>query len=213
MPRQFGAPRNEAILGLALRRNDMHATKLLAIIFSLTTLVLVQPAQAKHRLHHYSGHSHRHYAAPRIERQWPQFDLAALPAYPTEQTRQSPSLPMGRGHIAPSNGMDLAEGIVGGRPAGCPHAYCGCSASLYVFNRIIPELNLAANWRRFPPAGAGAGMAAWRYGHVFIIKTVNSDGTVVAYDGNSGHGLTRIHTISLRGYHVVNPHGARYASR
>ena len=94
-----------------------------------------------------------------------------------------------------------------------PHAYCGCSASLRVFGRIIPELNLAANWRRFPAAIAAAGMAAWRYGHVFIIESVNGDGTVVAHDGNSGHGLTRIHTVSLRGYHVVNPHGSHLAMR
>ena len=106
-----------------------------------------------------------------------------------------------------------SEGVVGGRPAGCPHAYCGCSASLRVFGRIIPELNLAANWRRFPSAMAAAGMAAWRYGHVFIIESVNGDGTVVAHDGNSGHGLTRVHTVSLRGYRVVNPNGSHLAMR
>ena len=50
--------------------------------------------------------------------------------------------------------------IVGGRPAGCPHAFCGCEASLYKFGRIIPELNLAANWRRFPRTAAAPGMAA-----------------------------------------------------
>ncbi len=115
-----------------------------------------------------------------------------------------------RRHIARSGG----EGVVGGRPAGCPHAYCGCSASLRVFGKIIPELNLAANWgRKFPPASPAPGMAAYRNHHVFIIESVNGDGTVVAHDGNSGHGLTRIHTVSLRGYKVVDPHGSRYASR
>lgn len=106
-----------------------------------------------------------------------------------------------------------SEGVVGGRPVGCPHAYCGCSASLRVFGRIIPELNLAANWRKFPPASPAPGMAAWRWGHVFIIEAVNGDGTVIAHDGNSGRGLTRIHTVSLRGYRVVNPNASRYASR
>jgi len=96
--------------------------------------------------------------------------------------------------------------VIGGRPSGCPHAYCGCSASLRVFGRIVPDLNLAANWGRFPSASPAPGMAAYRRGHVFIIESVNSDGTVVAHDGNSGGGLTRLHTVSLRGYRVVNPH-------
>jgi len=103
--------------------------------------------------------------------------------------------------------------IVGGRPAGCPHAFCGCGTSLHIFGRIIPELNLAANWRRFPPAYPAPGMVAWRWGHVFAIESVNGDGTVIAYDPNSGGHRTRIHTVSLRGYHVVNPHGERLASR
>jgi hypothetical protein len=99
------------------------------------------------------------------------------------------------------------ESIVGGRPRGCPHAFCGCGTSLHIFGRIIPELNLAANWRRFPPAAPARGMAAWRWGHVFAIEEVLGDGEVLAYDPNSGHGRTRIHVVSLRGFHVVNPHG------
>ena len=104
-------------------------------------------------------------------------------------------------------GRETASQVIGGRPAGCPHAFCGCSASLKVFGRIIPALNLAANWRRFPPSAPAPGMVAWRAHHVFVILAVNSDGTVVAHDGNSGRHLTRVHTVSLRGYRVVNPHG------
>ena len=104
--------------------------------------------------------------------------------------------------------------IIGGRPAGCPHAFCGCEASRYVFGRIIAELNLAENWlRKFPRAAPAPGMVAARPGHVFVIMAVNGDGTVLAHDGNSGRGLTREHVVSLRGFRVVNPHGARYASR
>jgi hypothetical protein len=104
--------------------------------------------------------------------------------------------------VAYNNGQ-----VIGGRPAGCPYAYCGCSVSLRVFGKIIPALNLAANWLRFPSASPAPGMVAARSGHVFFIESVNSDGTVVAHDGNSGGHLTRIHTVSLRGYRVVNPHG------
>ena len=126
----------------------------------------------------------------------------------------SPVVPMGSGHLkqeqpVAARGYDLAAGY---RPYGCPHAWCGCGTSLRVFGRIIPELNLAANWRRFPPAIAASGMVAWRWGHVFYIESVNSDGTVVAYDPNSGGHVAHVHTISLRGFHVVDPHGSHYAS-
>lgn len=124
--------------------------------------------------------------------------------------------PMGRrpGTTA-VRGWDVAEyegHVVGGRPAGCPWRYCGCSVSLKVFGRIIPELNLASNWlRKFPRAVAASGMVAARSGHVFYIQSVNGDGTVVAFDPNSGGGKTRVHTVSLNRYRVVDPHGNRVA--
>jgi hypothetical protein len=40
--------------------------------------------------------------------------------------------------------------VLNGRPAGCPHAFCGCEASLYRSGCIIPQLNLAANGADFP---------------------------------------------------------------
>ena len=45
-----------------------------------------------------------------------------------------------------------AAEILGGRPAGCPCRYRGCGVSLKVFGRTIPDLNLAANWKRFAAA-------------------------------------------------------------
>lgn len=104
-----------------------------------------------------------------------------------------------------------ATGIVGGRPAGCPRRYCGCATSLKVFGRIVPDLNLAANWLRFPRATPGPGMVAARRGHVFVIKEVRGDGQVLAYDPNSGGRMTRVHVRSLAGFRVVNPHGSRMA--
>jgi hypothetical protein len=119
-----------------------------------------------------------------------------------------------RSFVGHSRHMAYDRGnVISGRPAGCPYQFCGCSASLYVFGKIIPALNLAANWLRFPRTSPAPGMAAARPGHVFIIVSVNGDGTVVAHDGNSGHHLTRIHTISLRGFTVVNPHGMKVAIR
>ncbi len=102
--------------------------------------------------------------------------------------------------------------IVGGRPAGCPYRYCGCGVSLKVFGKIIPELNLALNWKKkFPRTSPAPGMVAARSGHVYYIMSVIDNNTVLAYDPNSGGSKTRIHERSLRGYTVVDPHGNRMA--
>lgn len=108
-------------------------------------------------------------------------------------------------------------GEVVAHPAGCPwRLFCGCGVSVYVFGKAVVRggLALASEWgRRFMPAAPAGGNVAWRPGHVFAIKAVNGDGTVVAYDPNSGGHLTRVHTVSLRGYHVVDPRQVRVAAR
>jgi hypothetical protein len=95
---------------------------------------------------------------------------------------------------------------IGGRPAGCPHSFCGCGASIRVFGRILPGLNLAANWLRFPRTSPAPGMVAARRGHVFVLEQHLEGDMWMAYDANSGGHATRIHARSLRGYTVVNPH-------
>ncbi|MGA7804339.1 hypothetical protein [Bradyrhizobium sp.] len=97
------------------------------------------------------------------------------------------------------------ERIVSGRPSGCPHAFCGCEASLYRFGRIIPQLNLAANWRRFPRAAPAAGMAAVRSGHVMILQQHVAGDVWLVHDGNSGGHVTREHPRSIAGYTIVDP--------
>ncbi len=105
-------------------------------------------------------------------------------------------------------GEPAGERIVGGRPAGCPHAFCGCEASLYKFGRIIPELNLASNWRRFPRTTPAPGMAAVRSGHVMILQQ-QVDGSIWSvHDGNSGGHMTREHLRSISGYIIVDPASA-----
>ena len=98
--------------------------------------------------------------------------------------------------------------VVGGRPAGCPRSFCGCGASIRVFGRIVPGLNLAANWLRFPRTAPAPGMVAARRGHVFVLERHVGGDTWMAYDANSGGHATRIHARSLRGYTVVNPRAA-----
>jgi hypothetical protein len=106
-----------------------------------------------------------------------------------------------------------SQRIVSGRPSGCPHAFCGCEASLFRFGRIIPQLNLAANWRRFPRAPPGPGMAAVRSGHVMILQQQVAGNIWYVHDGNSGGHVTREHPRSIAGYTIVDPSAASTASR
>lgn len=109
-------------------------------------------------------------------------------------------------HVKAAPVVDANGGVVGRRPAGCPHRFCGCEASLFLFGRIRPELNLAANWiRKFPRTVPVPRMAAARSGHVMVLlRHIDGDNWLV-HDGNSGGGLTREHVRSIRGYVIVNP--------
>ncbi len=98
--------------------------------------------------------------------------------------------------------------VVGGRPAGCPHQFCGCEASRYVFGKVRPELNLASNWARFPRTTPASGMVAVRNHHVMVLMRHDGGKNWLVHDGNSGNGLTREHVRSISGYIVVNPHGS-----
>lgn len=92
-------------------------------------------------------------------------------------------------------------------PVGCPHTqFCGCGVSVKVFGYPVKELFAAANWRHFPTVAPAPGMVAWRWHHVFVIEQVLDANTVLAYDPNSGGHLTRVHSVSLRGFQVVNPY-------
>lgn len=96
--------------------------------------------------------------------------------------------------------------VVGGRPAGCPSRYCGCGISIDVFGKIIPELNLAANWiRKFPRATEAPGMVAARPGHVMRLRSHVAGTVWMVFDPNSGRGLTRVHARSIAGYAIVDP--------
>lgn len=115
--------------------------------------------------------------------------------------------PNRRSGVRQAAGVSVGRGqVVGGRPAGCPNSFCGCGASLRVFGRIVPTLNLAANWLRFPRTSPAPGMVAARRGHVFVLEKHVEGDTWIAYDANSGGRATRIHARSLKGYTVVNPH-------
>jgi hypothetical protein len=110
--------------------------------------------------------------------------------------------------VIDANGND----VVGRRPEGCPHAFCGCEASRYIFGEIRPELNVAANWiRKFPRTQPAPGMVAARQHHVMVLMSHVEGRKWMVHDGNSGGGLTRDHVESISGYVIVDPHGSRSA--
>ena len=155
-------------------------------ILALIALIAFSfPAQARH-LRHYQNHHH---------------------SYRHHYHRHGDHMPV----IAWQH--NRSSGVIGGRPSGCPHAYCGCEASRFVFGVIKADLNLAANWiRKFSRTSPAPGMAAARNHHVFVLISHVGGSNWLVHDGNSGHGLTREHVRSISGYIVVNPHGGRYAS-
>ena len=103
--------------------------------------------------------------------------------------------------------------IIGSRPDGCPHAYCGCGLRKYL-GLTDTRLNLARNWARLfrHEPGPRIGLAAVRSGHVMYIQGQAGEGQWIVRDYNSGGGLSKIHVRSVRGYVFVNPN-ARLASR
>ena len=95
--------------------------------------------------------------------------------------------------------------IIGGRPNGCPHSYCGCGLRMYL-GLSDKRLNLASNWARlFPRTSAQPGAAAVRSGHVMLLVSHVQGSVWIVRDYNSGNGLSRIHARSVAGYVFVNP--------
>lgn len=170
--------------------------KYLVIIVAL--LAFCNNAEAHHR-HHGHGHHHRHIV--HNSAQIVSNSFFGRLQQPQEQVQ-----------LSKHTRYTSSEGVIGGRPSGCPNAYCGCGASLYKFGRIIPELNLAWNWaRKFPhisPSEAGNGDAAVRPGHVAIVLENLGGGNYKLHDSNSGGHLTRVHIRHLVGYVFVRPTSA-----
>ena len=176
---------------------------------------LTHPAEASHskrhhsHSHHYSyrHHPHHHYrhrlAVQRVDR-------CTL----TNEGRRicsSTAQPTSRAVLStPNNGRRVrsaeAGQIIGSRPAGCPHAYCGCGLRKYL-GLADTRLNLARNWARLFPRepSARAGLAAVRNHHVMYVQASAGDGRWLVRDYNSGGGVSRLHVRDLRGYVFVNP--------
>lgn len=145
-------------------------------------LLIASSAEARPHHRHYR---HHHYRVQPVQTDWNWNQPFQQPQIRTTEVR--------------------GQGVVGGRPPGCPRAFCGCGASIELFGRIIPSLNLAANWLRFPPASPGYNMVGARRGHVFVLKQHVAGDIWLVKDYNSGGHLTRLHERSIRGYSIRNP--------
>lgn len=166
-------------------------------------LLSFSPAEAKHHKHH-RHHHHRHVAAQVVQPAFPPlFGFFNNPiSKPTEVAPvRRHRYAAQRVHYAVDHGQ-----VIGGRPEGCPSQFCGCGASLYLFHKIIPALNLAANWLRFPRAAPAPGMAAARPGHVMVLVSHVEGDVWQVYDANSGGHMTRLHERSISRFAVVDPH-------
>jgi hypothetical protein len=137
-------------------------------------------------------------------------DANAFSHHPQRHYRQhyATSVVSQRGHVASPHSDGVGEVVA--HPTDCPRTlFCGCGAAreLGLSDR---SLWLVKNWYQFPRASAAPGMAAlWGSWHVAVIRAVHGDGTATVYDANSGAGLTRVHSISLAGLAIVDPHSVR----
>jgi hypothetical protein len=127
-------------------------------------------------------------------------------AFPCEVATTTTAMVRSGRRMRVTSGVEADAGqVIGGRPAGCPRAYCGCGASIHLFGRIIPRLNLATNWLSFPRANPAPKMVAVRRGHVFVLERQVEGNIWLVHNSNAGRGATRVHQASIAGYAIVNP--------
>jgi len=164
-------------------------------ILALIALIAFSfPAEAKR--HHYRHHHHYHYTPAA---NWHFAHKSSVVRYSRHR------------HTRVASGFN---GAFLPLPAGCPaRAFCGCGAAVEVFGTAKRSLWLAAAWFHFPHTSPAPGMVGVRSHHVFVLRQ-HIEGLVwLIADYNSGGHQSRLHQRSISGYTIVNPHGARYASR
>lgn len=193
----------------------MNTLLRLAAAIAVILLIPTTAQAAKHYHHHY-----RHQQRPMHVDQYP---AMAYPAYqPTYQPQQKShrwSRKFADATFAryADGNIEYDSGRIVNHPAGCPgRAFCGCGVCIRLGIPIATckklGLFLASNYiHKFPRTSMAAGMVAARSGHVMYIERLDANGNAVVYDPNSGGHATRVHTRSLAGYTIVNPHGSRYA--
>ena len=158
--------------------------------------------------HHYSyrHHPHHHYRHRLAEQREERCTLTNDGRRICSTAQQTSRVVVSTPNISPRLHSTEAGQIIGSRPAGCPHAYCGCGLRKYL-GLTDTRLNLARNWARLFPRepSARAGLAAVRNHHVMYVQASAGDGRWLVRDYNSGGGVSRLHVRDVRGYVFVNP--------
>ncbi|HZT26791.1 MAG TPA: hypothetical protein VFA57_13915 [Pseudolabrys sp.] len=186
----------------------MSRSIIMAALSVLLLTVVNFPAHARHH-HHYRHHSYRHLDAYNSPGGCVLTNNGRQVCGAGFQARAAVAAPAA---VIDGNGSRVAYAdsgtVIGARPAGCPHAYCGCGLRKYL-GLSDTRLNLASNWARLFPhvSGPAPGVAAVRSGHVMYIEAAAGRGQWLVRDYNSGGGLSRLHVRDVRGYVFVSPHG------
>jgi hypothetical protein len=165
------------------------------LLFAFAVIIIATPSHARSRHRHDGFHRHSHVA----ERGTTATRHKQHRRHGKTRSRSE------RQHVARDK-IRSAQTVA--HPSGCPStSFCGCGVALHVFGHHVRRLWLASNWLSFPRANPAPGMVAVRRGHVFAIIETKGNGSVLAYDPNSGRHRTRVHLRSLAGFKVVNPLG------
>ncbi len=96
-------------------------------------------------------------------------------------------------------------------PAAVRGATAAAEASLHIFGRIIPDAQCREQLAALLKPVPAPGMVAARGGHVFVLERHIRGKHCLVHDSNSGRHRTRIHSRSIAGFKIVNPH--RFATK
>lgn len=172
--------------------------KLVSLLCLLAGLTLSTSAEARHRHHHHRSH---------VVSQTGESQTCDNNGRCATQMGSQGASPVRYSRLGGRMTHATSEGVIGGRPAGCPHAYCGCGARRYL-GISDTRLDLAANWPRYYRGATP--VAVWNH-HIAIIERMTGPRMAILRDYNSGGGLSRVHERSIAGARIVG--GAAYASR
>lgn len=104
-----------------------------------------------------------------------------------------------------ANGNNALRRVIGGRPSGCPRAYCGCALARYLGLKDR-RLWKAWNWAQlFSRTSARAGAVAVRRHHVLLLEQHLGGDRWLVRSYNGGRHLSWLYALNLRGYFFVDP--------
>ena len=133
------------------RWNIVAATAAVLLLNSHTAF-----ARDHHRHHHRYANRHHHHHVYRHPRVAAGLDGCVWTNNGRKLCGQAPRAT--RAYAMATHGRRVAYAskgaVIGGRPAGCPHAYCGCGLRKYL-GLTDKRLNLAWNWARLLPHASG----------------------------------------------------------